>query len=214
MQEVAAGRFREDLFYRLHVLPIHLLLLRDREGDAVEIAARMLREAAAEAGNGFCNLSHEVHMLIASYDWPGNVRELQFVIHQAVADHEGELLTSDMLPGKISGESAEETTDGEGAREEDVAAANSEADVADSEAASEDNADVADGAPSGTTASTGVGDDETLRIAVGETLAEMERRFIEATIESCDGSLPRAARMLEVNPSTLYRKRESWSEEA
>jgi two-component system repressor protein LuxO len=52
---------------------------------------------------------------------------------------------------------------------------------------------------------------EQLAALVGTSLAEIEREFIEATIDQCDGSIPRAARMLEVSPSTLYRKLETWS---
>ncbi|PTW61339.1 DNA-binding NtrC family response regulator [Breoghania corrubedonensis] len=193
MQEVTSGRFREDLFYRLHVLPIHLPPLREREGDAVDIAVRMLREAAAEAGKSFRSLTPQARAMLASYDWPGNVRELQAVIHCAVEAHEGEVLTADMLPARISGE----TGDASGVAHPAGATAPE----------AEPQADPAGGPEPGPQGAEG---DTMLGLAVGETLAEMERRFIEATIEACNGSLPRAARTLGVSPSTLYRKRESW----
>ena len=55
---------------------------------------------------------------------------------------------------------------------------------------------------------------EAMRALVGTTLAEMEREFIEITIAECGGSIPRAARLLDVSPSTLYRKREAWARSA
>ena len=200
MQEVVAGRFREDLFYRLHILPIHLPPLRDREGDAVEIAARMLREAAAEAGKRFRGIAPEARAFIADYAWPGNVRELQSVVHAIVDAFDGDLLTADMLPAPIRGE-----TGGEAAS--DAIAVGTGCGNAETRAAATDGAALSSDAGGH---SQGEG---TVGLVVGLTLAEMERRFIEATIEACDGSLPRAARMLGVSPSTLYRKRESWGEE-
>ena len=56
--------------------------------------------------------------------------------------------------------------------------------------------------------------DAALRDLVGSTLADVEREFIEMTIRECDGSIPRAARILDVSPSTLYRKREAWQRSA
>ena len=55
---------------------------------------------------------------------------------------------------------------------------------------------------------------DALRTLVGTTLADIEREFIEATIIECKGSIPRAARLLDVSPSTLYRKREAWERSA
>ncbi|MEL7001024.1 MAG: helix-turn-helix domain-containing protein, partial [Pseudomonadota bacterium] len=55
-----------------------------------------------------------------------------------------------------------------------------------------------------------LGMSESLKTLVGSTLADVEREFIEVTIRECDGSIPRAARILDVSPSTLYRKREAW----
>ncbi len=194
MKEVTAGRFRQDLFYRLHVLPIHLPALRERDGDAVEIAGRTLREVAAEAGKRFRNLTPEASAAIAAYDWPGNVRELHSVIHEAVAAHDGMSLSLDMLPTFLRGslesgkpESPNEVTERDPAEDAPPAEIQTVADDP-----HEDEGPV-------------------LKVDIGITLADMERNFIEATIDACDGSLPRAAKMLGVSPSTLYRKRDSWT---
>ncbi|WP_321503155.1 sigma-54 dependent transcriptional regulator [Breoghania sp.] len=194
MKEVTAGRFRQDLFYRLHVLPIHLPALRDRGGDAVEIAGRTLREAAAEAGKRFRTLTPEARAAIAAYDWPGNVRELHSVIHEAVAAHDGVSLSVDMLPSFLGGAIANETP--ESPQDAEKPGAAEDASASDMQTVADDPHE--DEGP-------------VLKVDIGITLADMERNFIEATIDACDGSLPRAAKMLGVSPSTLYRKRDSWT---
>ncbi|MEM8751910.1 MAG: sigma-54 dependent transcriptional regulator, partial [Pseudomonadota bacterium] len=75
--EVKAGRFREDLFYRLHVVPIHLPPLRDRDEDVVAVAEALLRRFAADEGKTFQRLAPEVANLFRAFPWPGNVRQLQ-----------------------------------------------------------------------------------------------------------------------------------------
>ncbi|AXS40221.1 sigma-54 dependent transcriptional regulator [Breoghania sp. L-A4] len=96
-QEVAAGRFREDLFYRLHVLPIHLPPLRERSGDVIDIATHFLHVYAREERKAFMSLSTEAQELLMSQPWPGNVRELQNVVRNAVVLNDGEVVTSAML---------------------------------------------------------------------------------------------------------------------
>ncbi|QPH55126.1 sigma-54-dependent transcriptional regulator [Pontivivens ytuae] len=169
--EVAAGRFREDLFYRLHVVPLHLPPLRDRDNDVNLIGEEMLRRYAAEEGKRFERLSEEVQGLFRQMVWRGNVRQLLNVLRNVVVLHDGLEVTPDMLPPDI------------GARK--VAAAEPDLDQP----------------LEGRAAFSGM---------VGRSLAEVERAFIEATIAECNGSIPRAARMLEISPSTLYRKREAW----
>jgi two-component system, repressor protein LuxO len=95
--EVAAGRFREDLFYRLHVLPIHLPPLRDRPDDILPLARAFLSQFAAEEGRAFTGFAPASERLLANYDWPGNVRQLQNVIRRAVVLHDGPALLPEML---------------------------------------------------------------------------------------------------------------------
>ena len=87
--EVKAGRFREDLYYRLHVIPILLPPLRERGEDVLQIARRFLAEFAKEEGKRFDGFTPQAERLLLEYDWPGNVRQLQNVVRNIVVLHAG-----------------------------------------------------------------------------------------------------------------------------
>ncbi|MFQ3671024.1 MAG: sigma-54 dependent transcriptional regulator [Verrucomicrobiia bacterium] len=90
-QEVKEGRFREDLFYRLNVVPIHLPPLREREGDVLIFARHFLKTFCRKHGKHIRDLSAAARDRLLAYPWPGNVRELQNVLERAVIlapDHE------------------------------------------------------------------------------------------------------------------------------
>ncbi|WP_051460022.1 sigma-54 dependent transcriptional regulator [Methylopila sp. 73B] len=99
--EIAAGRFRQDLFYRLHVLPIRLPPLRERGDDVALLAETFLARFAAEEGRRFTGFVPEALDLIRAYPWPGNVRELQNVVRRAVVLDDGDMVTPDMLPAEV-----------------------------------------------------------------------------------------------------------------
>ncbi len=80
--EVKAGRFREDLFYRLNVVPIHAPPLRERREDVPELASRALAEACERNGRRPMRLSREALLALQSHDWPGNVRELRNLVER------------------------------------------------------------------------------------------------------------------------------------
>jgi two-component system repressor protein LuxO len=82
--EIQAGRFRSDLYYRLHVLPIRMPALRERGDDIVLLARHFLEAAAIEENRPAPELDGETARRLLAHDWPGNVRELQNVIRQAV----------------------------------------------------------------------------------------------------------------------------------
>jgi NtrC-family two-component system response regulator AlgB len=82
--EVKAGRFREDLFYRLNVIAVTLPGLKDRPADLKRLANGARRYFAARAGKGDVEFSPEVVAAFAGYPWPGNLRELRNVIERAV----------------------------------------------------------------------------------------------------------------------------------
>jgi two-component system response regulator AtoC len=88
-REVEAGRFREDLFYRLHVALIRLPALRERGRDVIVLARHFLERYAREYGRGSLRLTAEAGAALARYAWPGNVRELQNAMAQAAALCEG-----------------------------------------------------------------------------------------------------------------------------
>ncbi len=98
LQDVRDGRFREDLYYRLHVLPLALPPLRERGEDVVAIAEAMLARAAAEEGKAFRGLAADAKAALRAHRWPGNVRELENAVRTAVVLHDGAWITAAMLP--------------------------------------------------------------------------------------------------------------------
>jgi two-component system response regulator FlrC len=82
--EVAAGRFREDLFFRLNVFPLRLLALRERKQDIVPLARHILARLAKDAGRHGLTLSPEAELQLTHYAWPGNIRELENVLQRAL----------------------------------------------------------------------------------------------------------------------------------
>lgn len=170
-REVNEGRFREDLFYRLHVVPIHLPPLRERGDDVNLIALDALARFSLEEGKQFHAISQEVQEIFRNFEWRGNVRQLLNVLRNVVVLHNGTTVLRDMLPFDLVRKPDPQL---DLLRRPEIAG------------------------------------DAALSALVGRNLADLERSFIEATIAACDGSIPRAARMLEISPSTLYRKREAW----
>ena len=101
--EVAAGRFREDLFFRLNVIPVHLLPLRDRREDILPLARHFLSRHAAEAGRQLAFAAETEHALLA-HAWPGNVRELENAIERGVVLARGnEVTPEDLLLSESTG---------------------------------------------------------------------------------------------------------------
>lgn len=98
IDEVSAGRFREDLYYRLHVIPIHLPPLRERGDDILLIARHFLTESSLSEGKQFNRFSKEVETIFKNYKWPGNVRQLQNVIMNIVVLNDAEEVQVHHLP--------------------------------------------------------------------------------------------------------------------
>ncbi len=103
---VDQGLFREDLYYRLNVVPIEMPPLRDRREDIPLLAGHFLALYTQRANKNIHSISEEAMEFLASYDWPGNVRELENTIERAVALSEGTELTPDELAGKFGRGSA------------------------------------------------------------------------------------------------------------
>src|SRR5690606_37699551 len=83
-QFVREGRFREDLFYRINVMPLHIPPLRERGNDILELADRILERTCERLGTGHMTFSADAIQAITTYPWPGNVRELENAIERAV----------------------------------------------------------------------------------------------------------------------------------
>jgi len=107
--EIAEGRFREDFYYRLNVVPVKLPSLRDRREDILELAHMFLRRNAAERRVATPSLSDEAAAALQSYDWPGNVRQLRNVLERTVILAPAERarrVELDMLPAEVTSEPA------------------------------------------------------------------------------------------------------------
>jgi DNA-binding NtrC family response regulator len=101
--EVAAGRFREDLFYRLHVFPVRLPPLRERREDIPLLAAHFLEKHAGAFHRNLAGLSPDALRTLTGYDWPGNVRELENAVERAVAVASGADVELRDLPPEVKG---------------------------------------------------------------------------------------------------------------
>ena len=183
LQEVREGRFREDLYYRLNVIPIELPPLRERDQDILVIAREMLRRMAAEESKGLRALSQPASDSLLAYSWPGNVRELENVIRNVVVLHDGEQVSAEMLPMPVrqpQGETPVATPD---SPRQPVTAA-----------------PPAEEPPTPVLASP----------AGIRPLWQEEKDVIERAISLCGDNIPKAAALLEISASTIYRKRVAW----
>lgn len=190
VEEVQAGRFREDLFYRLHVIPVELPPLRERGSDVLEIANHFLKQFSAEDGKQFSRFSEDAGAILVSHQWPGNVRQLQNVVRSVVVLNDGEEITPEMLPldmlGSLKSALGEEPQSAMPNLTEPLHDILARARLA----------------PVQPKAAREI-----------RPLEEVIRETIENAVEAFDGSVPRAAAALEVSPSTLYRRMESWKTE-
>ncbi|MDE0895355.1 MAG: sigma-54 dependent transcriptional regulator [Planctomycetota bacterium] len=107
--EVADDNFREDLYYRLHVLPLHLAPLRERTEDILPLAEHFARHYGQKCGRSAPSFSRDAREQLASWEWRGNVRELENVVQRAVLRLQGDEITSNDL---VFGPSPKGCTDG------------------------------------------------------------------------------------------------------
>ncbi len=103
LEEAEAGRFREDLYYRLNVITIYLPPLRDRREDVPALVHFFLRIYNEQNNRHVPHVEHAAIEALQAYDWPGNVRELQNYIERAVVLAPGDELTRDLLPEAVLG---------------------------------------------------------------------------------------------------------------
>jgi DNA-binding NtrC family response regulator len=103
---IREGKFREDLFYRLSVFPIHIPPLRERKEDIAAVAAYYLDKYSRVMSRGFEGIEPAAARMLESYSWPGNVRELKNVMEKICIMHRGPLLLPEYLPAEIAGGTA------------------------------------------------------------------------------------------------------------
>jgi len=102
--EIAAGRFREDLFYRLNVVPVRLPPLRERREDIPELVNHFLARFAAERRMAAPSISQEALAALQAHDWPGNIRQLRNIIERTIILAPGDrvgCIEVDLLPGEV-----------------------------------------------------------------------------------------------------------------
>ena len=107
-QEIDAGDFREDLYYRLNVVNIHVPPLRERRDDILLLASSFLKEISEENGKTILGIDRDARLLLHKHPWPGNVRELRNSMESAVVMCRGDFITLDDLPPHIEGGTAED----------------------------------------------------------------------------------------------------------
>ncbi|HWP48709.1 MAG TPA: sigma-54 dependent transcriptional regulator [Candidatus Limnocylindrales bacterium] len=98
LEEVQKGNFREDLYYRLNVVPFYLPPLRERREDIPLLVWHFLRKYSAETGKEIKEITPDAMNALVAYEWKGNVRELENVIERAVVMSEGQIITTEYLP--------------------------------------------------------------------------------------------------------------------
>jgi two-component system response regulator HydG len=107
--EVAAGRFREDLFYRLHVVPCLVPPLRERKEDIPRLVTHFIAKLGPRTNPAIKGLTEVALARLCTYSWPGNVRELENVIEQSLVFAEGDKIDLGSLPGAVRGGVSENT---------------------------------------------------------------------------------------------------------
>lgn len=193
LDEVKAGRFREDLYYRLNVVPLHLPPLRDRGDDILLLATNFLKLYSKEDNKSFQEFSAEVEYVLRHYHWPGNVRQLQNVIRNIVVLHNDTIVTPKHLPPPLNSIAP------------NTSSISSHHNMAHQNAAHQNNEQHAHN-----NAENNLVNNTQIVTHHIEALSIVEKRTIENAIAFCDGNIPKAAALLDVSPSTIYRKKQAW----
>jgi DNA-binding NtrC family response regulator len=180
LDEIEGGRFREDLYYRLNVVPIYLPPLRERREDIAPLVEFFLKRYAEQNRKEVRRLHSEAMRLLREHDWPGNVRELQNYVERAVILGDGPELTVEHLPPQLRGESAPRPIRSRGG---DLNALTSEL--------------VRQGVRA---AGPGANDLHT------RIVGQVERELIQQVLQSCERVQIKAAARLGINRNTLHKK--------
>jgi len=155
-EEIKRGGFRADLFYRLNVIAVHLPPLRQRQDDIPLLAESFLARSAAQRKEAVKPITESALDIMMAYPWPGNVRELENALERAVILANGDSITVESLPERVTARRAEPLV--------------------------------------------------SERTPTSPTLEAIERAYIQWVLQNEGGNKSRAADMLGIDPSTLYRK--------
>ncbi|ENG7993880.1 sigma-54-dependent transcriptional regulator [Vibrio vulnificus] len=208
LKEVEEGRFREDLYYRVHVVPIEMPPLRERGNDIVELANHFLITYAKEDGKKFNSISKEAQSILKKYNWPGNVRQLQNIIRNIVVLNDDNQLNMEHLPAQL-------TTKPQTVKEPAKLSAPPQPVQAviqemrnGHEALNHHSLETQTSKANPLAHNAFHHSDGSIR-----PMWQIEREAIQNAIAFCDGNVISAAVMLELSPSTVYRKKQAWEAE-
>lgn len=182
---VREGRLREDLYYRLHVIPVAMPPLRERGSDILLLAEDFLTRFAGEEGKTFSGFDRPTATWLVSQPWNGNVRELENVIRQVSVLNTGGEITRDMLPtaAPIDETPSRQQSGPERPMPVLIGSRRHYADIPEA------------------------------IIPSVEPLWLTEKKAIERAIAVCRGNITAAAELLEINASTIYRKKAGWEKQ-
>lgn len=169
-EAVAKGEFREDLNYRLNVVPINLPPLKERKGDINLLSRHFLDKFNKIEGKSFSHFEPSGIALLNDYRWPGNVRQLENLIHNLVILNDGPEVTRDMISSALAAFQPLSTQ----VKPDSLPQSNP------------------------------------LTNQNIQALWKTEKQAIETAIEYCGGNIVKAAALLEISPSTIYRKMSGW----
>ncbi|HCH4136642.1 TPA: sigma-54-dependent Fis family transcriptional regulator [Vibrio parahaemolyticus] len=218
LTEVEEGRFREDLYYRVHVVPIDMPPLRERGSDIVTLAKHFLTTYAKEDKKKFSNIDTEAQHVIKHYEWPGNVRQLQNIIRNIVVLNNDEKVTVAHLPAQLTQKKTQARTVTPVHVESSSPSCNLNGHNAPAMQTQpiEPVQPVQEVPAQQTQPTVGV---ETPSHSLSpyfnadgsiRPMWQVEREAIQNAIAYCDGNVLNAAVMLELSPSTVYRKKQAW----
>ncbi|EKO5175403.1 sigma-54-dependent Fis family transcriptional regulator [Vibrio vulnificus] len=208
LKEVEEGRFREDLYYRVHVVPIEMPPLRERGNDIVELANHFLKTYAKEDGKKFNSISKEAQSILKKYNWPGNVRQLQNIIRNIVVLNDDNQLSMEHLPAQLTTkpqtvkEPAKLSTPPQPVQAVIQEMRNGH------EALNHHSLETQTSKANPLAHNAFHHSDGSIR-----PMWQIEREAIQNAIAFCDGNVISAAVMLELSPSTVYRKKQAWEAE-
>ncbi|HCM1362772.1 TPA: sigma-54-dependent Fis family transcriptional regulator [Vibrio parahaemolyticus] len=218
LTEVEEGRFREDLYYRVHVVPIDMPPLRERGSDIVTLAKHFLTTYAKEDKKKFSNIDTEAQHVIKHYEWPGNVRQLQNIIRNIVVLNNDEKVTVAHLPAQLTQkktqartvtpvhvESSSPSNNLNGHNAPAIQTPPVEPVQPVQEVPAQQTQPTVGVETPSHSLSPYFNADGSIR-----PMWQVERGAIQNAIAYCDGNVLNAAVMLELSPSTVYRKKQAW----
>jgi two-component system, NtrC family, response regulator AtoC len=197
-KKIKEGSFREDLYYRLNVIPIHLPSLRERRDDIPLLVAHFLKGKADSRTNRPFQVTRQAMDILCNYDWPGNVRELENAIERATVLCESNLIQATDLPPSIV--ATAKATGAAGAQPDAAAILPVLTDTSIfplRPAGAEPGA-----APDGTS---GPGANEAI-VALKSYMRQQEQSYLNRAIQQAGGDKEQAAILLGISLATLYRK--------